>query len=340
MARARSKMWLRNKWFLIIMPMAAVILSLFIGKYQADAATILSLLISKTPFSSGGEFSPTLETAIFQVRMPRILMALLVGMSLSVSGAVFQGVFRNPLVSDHILGVSNGASLGAAAAILLGAPIAGVQLAAFISGMLAVGLTYSVSRIYKTTSTLTLVLSGIIVGGFFSALVSLMKSVADPLDKMPAIVFWLMGSFAKISSVDLKYAVPIMVSAVFVLWLVRWRLNVLAVGEEDARSLGMNTELFRFILVILCTLATSTAVAVSGVIGWVGLVVPHVARILVGPDHKALIPLSISLGGTYMVLMDDLARSLTTAEISIGILTAIIGAPFFAYLLRKGTSWS
>lgn len=267
-------------------------------------------------------------------------MALLVGMSLSVSGAVFQGVFRNPLVSDHILGVSNGASLGAAAAILWGASIAGVQLAAFISGMLAVGLTYSVSRIYKTTSTLTLVLSGIIVGGFFSALVSLLKSIADPLDKMPAIVFWLMGSFAKISSVDLKFAVPIMVSAVFVLWLVRWRLNILAVGEEDAKSLGMNTEVFRFGLVVLCTLATSSAVAVSGVIGWVGLVVPHVARILVGPDHKDLIPLSISLGGTYMVLMDDLARSLTTAEVSIGILTAIIGAPFFAYLLRKGTSWS
>jgi iron complex transport system permease protein len=131
-----------------------------------------------------------------------------------------------------------------------------------------------------------------------------------------------------------------MVSAVFVLWLVRWRLNILAVGEEDAKSLGMNTEVFRFGLVVLCTLATSSAVAVSGVIGWVGLVVPHVARILVGPDHKDLIPLSISLGGTYMVLMDDLARSLTTAEVSIGILTAIIGAPFFAYLLRKGTSWS
>lgn len=155
-------MWLQNKWVLIIMPIAAVILSLFIGKYQADPSTILSLLISKMPFSSGvGEFSPTLETAIFQVRMPRVLMALLVGMSLSVSGAVFQGVFRNPLVSDHILGVSNGASLGAAAAILLGAPISGVQLAAFISGMLAVGLTYSVSRIYKTTSTLTLVLRGL-----------------------------------------------------------------------------------------------------------------------------------------------------------------------------------
>jgi iron complex transport system permease protein len=333
-------MWLKNKWVLIIIPLVAVIWSLFIGNFQADPATIISLLIAKLPFSSGGEFSPNLETAIFQVRLPRVIMALLVGMALSVSGAVFQGVFRNPLVSDHILGVSHGASLGAAAALLVGAPVSVVQLAAFASGMIAVALTYSVSRVYKTTSTLTLVLSGIIVGGFFSALVSLMKSVADPLDKMPAIVFWLMGSFAKVSSVDLKYAVPIMASAVFVLYLVRWRLNVLAMGEEDAKSLGMNTELFRLILVILCTLATSTAVAVSGVIGWVGLVIPHVARILVGPDHKDLIPVSISLGGTYLVLMDDLARSLATSEISIGILTAIIGAPFFAYLLRKGTSWS
>jgi len=334
-------MWLRKKTVLILMPVFAVLLSLFIGKYNADPMTILSLLFSKMPFGFGGEFSPNLETAIFQVRLPRVLTALLVGMSLSVSGAVFQGVFRNPLVSDHILGVSNGASLGAAAAILLGTSMAGVQLAAFFTGLLAVGLTYSVSRIYKTSSTpLTLVLSGIIVGGFFSALVSLMKSVADPYDKMPAIVFWLMGSFAKISSVDLKYAVPAMCIPIIALWLVRWRINVLAMGEEDARALGMNTEQFRLVLIVLSTIATSSAVAVSGVIGWVGLVIPHVARILVGPDHKYLIPASISLGGTYMVLMDDLARSLATAEISIGILTAIIGAPFFAYLLRKGTNWS
>ncbi|MEN6389551.1 MAG: iron ABC transporter permease [Syntrophomonas sp.] len=333
-------MWLKNKLILIILPLGAVIGSLFIGNFQADAATILSLIISKLPFAAGGDFSANLQTAIFEIRLPRILLALLVGMSLSVSGAVFQGVFRNPLVSDHILGVSNGASLGAAAALLLGEPISVVQLAAFITGMVAVGITYSVSRIYKTTSTLTLVLSGIIVGGLFSALVSLMKSVADPLDKMPAIVFWLMGSFAKISSNDLTYSVPIMLASLFILWLVRWRLNVLAMGEEEARSLGMNVEAFRLVLIVLCTLATSTAVAISGVIGWVGLVIPHVARILVGPDHKDLIPVSISLGGTYLVLMDDLARSLTTAEISIGILTAIIGAPFFAYLLRKGTSWS
>ncbi|MEQ8174085.1 MAG: iron ABC transporter permease [Syntrophomonadaceae bacterium] len=333
-------MWLKNKLILIILPLGAVIGSLFIGNFQADATIILSLIISKLPFAAGGDFSANLQTAIFEIRLPRILLTLLVGMSLSVSGAVFQGVFRNPLVSDHILGVSNGASLGAAAALLLGAPISVVQLAAFISGMAAVGMTYSVSRIYKTTSTLTLVLSGIIVGGLFSALVSLMKSVADPLDKMPAIVFWLMGSFAKISSDDLTYSVPIMLASLIILWLVRWRLNVLAMGEEEARSLGMNVEAFRVVLIVLCTLATSTAVAISGVIGWVGLVIPHVARILVGPDHKDLIPVSISLGGTYLVLMDDLARSLTTAEISIGILTAIIGAPFFAYLLRKGTSWS
>jgi iron complex transport system permease protein len=333
-------MLLKNKLVLLMMPVCAIVLSLFIGNYEVDAATILSLLFSKMPFGSGVEFPSTLETAILQVRLPRVLMALLVGMSLSVSGAVFQGVFRNPLVSDHILGVSNGASLGAAAALLLGAPIAGVQLAAFITGLLAVGLTYSVSRIYKKTSTLTLVLSGIIVGGFFSALVSLMKNVADPYDKMPAIVFWLMGSFAKISSIDLKYAVPTMSIPIIALWLVRWRINVLAMGEEDAKSLGMNTEQFRLLLIILCTIATSSAVAVSGVIGWVGLVAPHVARILVGPDHKDLIPATISLGGTYLVLMDDMARSLATAEISIGILTAIIGAPFFAYLLRKGTSWA
>lgn len=331
---------LKYKILLILLPVVVGIISLFIGSFSASPTTVMALLWSKLPFTQPGDFSPTLETAILQVRLPRIIIALLVGMSLSVSGAVFQGVFRNPLVSDHILGVSNGAALGAAAALLLGAPISVVQLAAFTAGMVSVGLTYSVSRVYKATSTLTLVLAGVIVGGFFSALVSLMKSVADPLDKMPAIVFWLMGSFAKTSSVDLAYAIPLMAVPLVIIYLIRWRINVLAMGEEDARALGVNTDQLQLVLIIFCTLATSAAVSVSGVIGWVGLVVPHIGRIIVGPDHKVLIPAVLSLGGTYLLIMDDLARSLTTSEISIGILTAIVGAPFFAYLLRKGTGWS
>lgn len=325
---------------LIILPVATIIGSLFIGKFQTDSAAILNLLFSKLPFTQIEPYSVALENAILYVRLPRILMAMLVGMSLSVSGAAFQGVFRNPLVSDHILGVSNGAAFGAALALLFGAPLSIVQLAAFASGMLAVLLTYFISRVYKTAPTLTLVLGGVIVGAFFSALVSLLKYSADPLDKMPAIVFWLMGSFSKISIVDLKYAAPIMLVSISALYLVRWRINVLAMGEEDAKALGIETERFRIVIIIFCTLATAAAVSVSGVVGWVGLIIPHIARILVGPDHKVLIPATISLGGTYLLLIDNLARSMATAEVPLGILTALIGAPFFAYLLRKGTGWS
>ncbi len=325
---------------LIVLPVVTIIASLFIGKFQTDSATILHLLVSKLPFTNTEPYSVALENAIFYVRLPRILMAMLVGMSLSVSGAAFQGVFRNPLVSDHILGVSNGAAFGAALALLFGAPISIVQLAAFASGMIAVALAYFISRFYKTTPTLTLVLGGVIIGAFFSALVSLLKYSADPLDKMPAIVFWLMGSFSKISVIDLKYAAPIMLVSIGALYLVRWRINVLAMGEEDAKALGIETERFRIVIIIFCTLATAAAVSVSGVVGWVGLVIPHIARMLVGPDHKVLIPATISLGGTYLLLIDNLARSMATAEVPLGILTALIGAPFFAYLLRKGTGWS
>jgi iron complex transport system permease protein len=325
---------------LVLLPLAAIIVSLFIGRYHANPMEIIGLLVSKLPFFTFGPFPATMECAIIQVRLPRIIIATLVGMSLAISGASFQGVFRNPLVSSHILGVANGASFGAALAILFGAPIMVVQLAAFATGMLSVILTYTISRVYGTSSTLTLVLSGVIVGAFFAALVSLMKYAADPLEKLPAIVFWLMGSFAKCSAKDLFYSAPAMVISIIALLLVRWRINVLSMGEEDARALGVDTERFRLVIIFFSTLATASAVAVGGVIGWVGLVIPHVGRILVGPDHKVLLPASIALGGTYLLLMDDLARTMSSAEIPLGILTAMVGAPFFAYLLRKGARWS
>ena len=328
------------KLALIIVPFLAILASLFIGRYQADPSVIINLLLSKLPFVDVGSFPSTLEAAIFQVRLPRIILAVLVGMSLSIAGASFQGVFRNPLVSPQILGVASGAAFGAALAILLGTPMFIVQMAAFASGMLSVGLTYSISRVYKTTSTLTLVLSGVIVGAFFTALVSLIKYSADPWGKLPAIVFWLMGSLAKSSVRDLIIAVPPMAVSIFALLLIRWRINILSLGDEDAKALGVDIEKFRLIIIFFCTIATSAAVCVSGVIGWVGLVIPHIGRMLVGPDHKALLPATISIGGVYLLLMDNLARTMTTAEIPLGILTAIVGAPFFAYLLRRGTGWS
>jgi iron complex transport system permease protein len=328
------------KLALILIPIPAFLLSLFIGRYQADPGTVLSVIASKIPFMEGNTFSTTLETAILWVRLPRIVLAMMVGMSLSISGAAFQGVFRNPLVSPQILGVANGAAFGAAFAILAGASILIVQIAAFVCGILSVAMTYSISRFYKSTPTLTLVLSGIVVGAFFAALVSLIKYSADPWDKLPAIVFWLMGSLAKSSVEDLMITVPPMALSIIALLLVRWRINVLSLGDEDARALGIDVEKLRLILILFCTLATSAAVCVAGVVGWVGLVIPHVGRMLVGPDHKVLLPATLSIGGVYLLLMDDLARTMTVAEIPLGILTAIVGAPFFAYLLRKGINWS
>lgn len=331
---------LSTKLLLVGLPVGAIIVSLFIGSYESGPIAVLSLLASKLPFLDLGPFPATMETAILQVRLPRLILATLVGMSLALSGACFQGVFRNPLVSDHILGVSNGAAFGAALALLFGWPILVVQLAAFAFGMASVAIAYSISRIYRSSPTLTLVLSGVIVGAFFSAMVSFMKYAADPMEKMPAIVFWLMGSFARSSVGDLQYAGPVMALSIVALLAVRWRINVLAMGDEDAKALGVETERFRVVIVTFCTLATAAAVSVSGVIGWVGLVIPHIGRMVVGPDHRYLLPASVALGGAYLLAMDDLARTVTSAEVPLGILTAIIGTPFFAYLLRKGTGWS
>ncbi|MBE5781227.1 MAG: iron ABC transporter permease [Clostridiales bacterium] len=327
------------KIILILVPLAALFATLFVGRYSASVSDVITLIGSKLGLISGVELPAALESAIWNVRIPRAIVAFLSGTSLAVAGAVFQGVFRNPLVSDHVLGVSNGASFGAALALLIGLPMAVVQTSAFIFGILAVVIAFWLIRVYKNNSMLTLVLSGIIISGFFSAMVSLMKTMADPLDKMPAIVFWLMGSFAKISSKDLIYAIPAMLIPVGVLFTLRWKINVLATGDESAKALGMNTNAFRRVLILLCTFATAATVAISGVVGWVGLVIPHISRILVGPDYKKLIPVCISMGGTYLLLMDNAARMITTYEIPIGILTAAIGAPLFAFLLRKGSGW-
>jgi iron complex transport system permease protein len=272
---------------------------------------------------------------IFNIRLPRILMALCIGGGLAISGSAFQGMFQNPLVSPDILGVTAGAGFGAALGILLSGNAATVQLFALSFGVLAVILSYSISRIYKTTPTLMLVLAGIVVGAIFSALLSLVKYVADPHQKLPAIVFWLMGSLAAISAQDVVTATPPMLAGMAGLLLVRWRINLLSMGDEEARALGVKTEQLKGIIILCCTAITASAVSVCGIIGWVGLVIPHIGRMLVGPDHKILLPASLAIGAAYLIVIDDLARSVMSAEIPLGILTAIVGAPFFAFLLRR-----
>jgi iron complex transport system permease protein len=319
---------------LLILPLILGCASLFLGRYPIHPTTMIKVLGSMVlPIEP--DWIDTVETVVFNIRLPRILLAMAIGASLSISGAAFQGMFQNPLVSPDILGVTSGAGFGAALAILLDGNSLAIQISALIFGMLAVALSYVISRVYKTTPTLMLVLSGIVVGAIFSALLSLIKYVADPHQKLPAIVFWLMGSLAAVSKRDVVTALPPMVAGMIGLLLVRWRINILSMGDEEARSLGVKTEVLKGIIVVCSTIVTASAVSVCGIIGWVGLIIPHVGRMLVGPDHRRLLPACIGLGAAYLIVIDDISRTLISSEIPLGILTAIVGAPFFAFLLRK-----
>jgi iron complex transport system permease protein len=236
------------------------------------------------------------------------------------------------------LGVSAGAGLGAALAILFFSKIYIVQLFSFLFGLLAVLMTYSLSRVYRTTPVLMLVLSGMIVGALFSAGTSLLKYIADPVNQMPSIVFWMLGSLNNASNKDLIIAGPVMLGGIVVLLLIRWRINLLAMGEEEARSLGVETGRIRAVIIFCATVISASAVSISGIIGWIGLVIPHIGRILVGPDNKKLLPVVTLIGAIYLVIVDTIARTAIESEIPIGVLTAIAGAPIFAYLLRKNRS--
>jgi iron complex transport system permease protein len=259
-----------------------------------------------------------------------------VGASLALAGVSFQGLFRNPLVSPDILGVSSGAGFGAALAILLGGNQLAIQVTAFGFALLAVGISYSISKMVKGNPTLSLILAGMAIASLFGALLSLVKYVADPVNQLPAITYWLMGSLASVGQKSLLYAAVPMLIGITVLILIRWRFNVLAMGEEEAKALGVDTGRLRIIIVVCCTMITASAVCISGTIGWVGLVIPHIGRALVGPDHKKLLPVCLLIGAAFLLLIDDIARVVASVEIPIGILTAIVGIPFFVFLLKRG----
>lgn len=308
--------------------------ALMLGQLRIPPATILEIFASRIlPIEQTWE--PTLESVLFDVRLPRLLAGILVGAGLSISGASFQGLFRNPLVSPHILGVSAGAGMGAALAILFFSNILAVQILSFVFGLTAVLMTVGLARVYRTTPVLMLVLSGIIVGALFSACTSLLKYIADPLNNMPSIVFWLLGSLNNASNKDLAVVGPVILAGITVLLLIRWRINLLAMGEEDARALGVDTGRLRAVIIICATMISAAAVSISGIIGWIGLVIPHIGRLMVGPDNKYLLPVAVLVGAAYLVTVDTIARTAMESEIPIGILTALVGAPIFAYLLKK-----
>jgi iron complex transport system permease protein len=317
--------------------LAVLLTSLCLGRYPIAPKTVLQVMISHfVPVAH--TWDPAVETVVWQVRLPRALAAALVGAALASGGAVFQSLFHNPLVSPYVLGVSSGAGFGAAVAVLLGASAAATQAAAFATGALAVSLTWLVAQSGHDRSHVTLVLAGFVVGSLFSSLVAGAQYVADPSTKLPQIVFWLMGSLASVQGGDLLRAALVVVPCLVAITLLRWKLNILSMGDDEARSLGENVGAMRVVLIGLTTMTTAVSVAISGVIGWVGLVVPHLARGIVGPDARRLIPVSIAMGAIYMMVIDNVARALTTAEIPLGILTGIVGAPVFIVLLRRNRS--
>ena len=319
-------------------PLVLVFISIFLGRYPISVAEIFTLLFS--PFT-GRHIDATHLSVIVYVRLPRVLLGAMVGGSLAVSGAAFQGLFRNPLVSSGMLGVSSGAGFGAALALILFKDFFYVYPFAFGFGLLAVFLCFFIGRMTASTQSITLVLGGVIVGSIFSALISFLKYVADPFDELPAIVFWLMGSLARAEYNQILTAGIPMVLGSGGLMVIRWRLNVLAMGDKEAQSLGIRVNLDRIFIIACATLATAGAVCVSGVIGWVGLVVPHMGRMIIGNNNRDLIPVTFSMGATFMVLVDDISRLITSSEMPLGILTALIGGPFFIYLLKqtKGREW-
>lgn len=331
-------LWLRAI-LLAGLPAAVLFGSLFIGRYAISWSEIMQIIGGGWDEASASSLAHA--TIVLNIRLPRILLGALVGAALSVSGAAYQSLFRNPLVSPGILGVSSGAGFGAALAILLFGNGIGTYLLAFAFGALAVVLSVLIARVYDTTPAIMLVLGGVIVSSVFGALISFAKYIADPYDQLPAIVFWMMGSLAAADFTRLLPAAMPIGLGIIGIFLFRWRINVFSMGDREARALGVDTRTGKILIISCATLATAGAVCVSGIIGWVGLVIPHIGRMIVGNDNRRLIPACMSLGACFLVLVDDLGRVLTGAELPLGILTAIIGGPFFVYLLKrtKGGGW-
>jgi iron complex transport system permease protein len=319
---------------LAVMFLTVAVVSLGLGRYDIPVRRVIEVLLDPM-VSASLPVSPTERNVIFTVRLPRILLAMLAGGGLALAGAILQGVFRNPLVGPQIIGVSSGAAFGGTLAILLSFSRFGLLSSAFSFGLFALVLVYGLQALVGRRNILALVLAGVVISGFFGALVSLVQYLADTDEKLPTIVFWLLGSFATANAEKVSLIAAPVVAASGLLLALRWRLNLLSLGDEDAAALGVRVEYLRWLILCLVTVIVAAQVAVSGVIGWVGLIVPHMARTLVGPDHRSMLPASVLIGATYVIVIDDVARTLSSTEIPLGILTALIGTPVFAILLRR-----
>ena len=313
---------------LVILLVGTILLSLNVGRFPIYPLQLGQAI--RCLFETECQTPSSVKTVLWHIRTPRIFVACLVGAALAAAGATYQGMFKNPLVSPDILGVSSGAGLGASLAIFYNLPM-------FYGGILAVLCVSMVaSRSRNQDPILVLVLSGIAIGSLLGAGISLLKILADPFTQLPSITYWLLGSFTAVGVKELTQLTPILILGILPLFLLRWRLNLLALEEDEAKSLGIPIQRTRYILIIFTTLCTASAVSITGIIGWVGLLVPHIARLLVGANFILLLPTSLLLGASFLLLTDTLARTVASIELPIGILTSACGAPFFLYLLLRG----
>ena len=316
-----------------IVLLCSILISFLVGHYPVPLRELLGIFGSKLGLPIAQFWTDQMATAVWNIRLPRVLMSVLVGACLAAAGASYQGVFQNPMASPDILGASAGAGFGAALAILLGVSSAGITLSAFAMSLVTVALVFTVSRHAKGDRILGLVLAGIMISSLFQSGTSFIKLVADPNNKLPQITYWLMGSLSGAQWSDLGFVLLPMLAGLIPLLLLRWQLNVVTMGDDEARAMGVHAPRLRVWIVLCSTLVTASAVSVSGMIGWVGLVIPHMMRRLVGSDYRYLMPTSMLGGGFFLLLVDNVSRNATTAGIPIGILTAFIGAPFFLWLI-------
>jgi iron complex transport system permease protein len=328
-------MSLRRGFIGAVLATVAVVAAAFLcGRFPISLADLAALLM-------GQPVHADVRAVVVELRAPRILGALVVGAGLAAAGSAYQAMFRNPLVSPDILGVSSGAALGASIAIFLSKSALFIQLGAFAGGVAAVGLVYAIAtRLRNHEPLLALVLTGVVIGTLFGSMIALIKVLADPQNQLPVLTFWLLGSLSGVSLADLEVAAPLIVGGLVPLILLRWRIDALGLPEDEARALGVHTGRLRTVVIASATLITAAIVAISGIIGWVGLLVPHAARLMAGPAFRRLLPLAMLLGGAFLVAVDTLCRSLSEIEIPPGVLTALVGTPAFLWLFASARrSW-
>ncbi len=318
-------------FILIFFPLVCGLIGLSMGRMDIKISEII--LFFKN-LIGGGQVDPLMESLIINIRLPRVLTALIVGGGLTAAGIAFQALFSNPLATPDILGVTSAASLGAVLGIILSLGTMGIQVLAMVFGLLSILITINLVK-KDETSMIMLVLAGIIVSSLANALASLLKYTADPMDKLPQITYWLMGSFGRTSYKNLALAGPLILISIFVIYKMRWSLNLLSLSEDEARSLGINVKKTRLIFILAATLITASSVSICGQIGWIGLIIPHLVRLMVGSNNLYTMPLGISFGAGFMVLIEALSRTVSVIELPISILTAIIGAPIFIILMRR-----